>query len=57
MRFVERNTTQRTFMIQTAMKMQDFWKIIKSFSLKTIVEKKGYSETWSHLFENFYEDA
>ena len=59
MRFVERNTTQRNFMMQTAMKMQDFLEIIKSFSLKTIVEKRVIQRlgpTFSKTFMNKMHD-
>ena len=47
-------------MMQTAMKMQDFLKIIKSFSLKTIVEKKRVIQrlgpTFSKTFMNKMHD-
>ena len=59
MRFVERNTTQRNFMMQTAMKMQDFLEIIKSFSLKTIFENRVIQRlgpTFSKTFMNKMHD-
>ena len=46
-------------MMQTAMKMQDFWEIIKSFSLQTIVEKRVIQRlgpTFSKTFMNKMHD-
>ena len=47
------------FMMQTAMKMQDFLEIIKSFSLQTIVEKRVIQRlgpTFSKTFMNKMHD-